>query len=104
MNKEEYYNTIKRFVYRKFNELEVIENNKRNRVYLRYKNGDSAQIMIDKNSGLLFYYKGFGDKINKIFRLEQIDFEIILKKWVEDTFKIKVINIRYAHYRLVFAS
>ena len=92
MSKEEYYSKIKRFVYKRFNELEVIDRDNGNILYLRYKNEEYAQIKIDKNSGRVFYYKGFRDKINKIFRLEEIDFNILLKKWVEDTFQIKAIN------------
>jgi hypothetical protein len=92
MSKEQYYNKIKKFVYRKFEELELVERNNGNFLYLCYKNNEEAQIRINKKSGLVLYTKRFGDKINMIFRLEQIDFEILLSIWVEDTFKMKVIS------------
>ena len=94
MSKEEYYSKIKKWVYRKFEELELVERDNGNFLYLRHKNDEFVQIMIDKKSSLVYYYTKFRDKINKIVRLEQTDFEILLKRWVEDTFKIKVINIK----------
>ena len=93
MKKEEYYNKIKIFIYRKFEELEVVKRNNRNELYLRYKNGDSAQIMINKNSGWVYYFRRFRYKIDNMIRLEQDDFEILLSRWVEDTFQIKVNHI-----------
>ena len=92
MSKEEYYSKIKRFVYRRFDELEVVERNDGNTLYFHYDNEQYAQIRINKKLGWVFYSNRFRGKINKIFRLEQIDFEILLKSWVEDTFKIKVLN------------
>jgi hypothetical protein len=104
MSKEEYYSKIKRFVYKRFNELEVIDRNNGNFLYLGYKNKGYAEIVIDKNSGLVYYYTGFKDKINKMVPLKMRDFEILLDRWVEDTFKIKVINTlwysNYSWYRI----
>jgi len=37
MSKEKYYNKIKRFIYKRFNELELIERNNGEYLYLRYK-------------------------------------------------------------------
>jgi hypothetical protein len=95
MSKEEYYSKIKRFLYRKFEELELVERNNGNYLYLRYDNEEYAQIRIDKKSGRVFYSKRLRDKINKIFRLEEIDFKILLKSWVEDTFQIEVNHTEY---------
>ena len=92
MSKEEYYSKIKRFVYNRFNKLEVIERNDGNTLYLRYDNEQYAKIGIDKKLGWVLYSNRFRNNINKIFQLEEIDFEIFLKKWIEDTFQIKVIN------------
>ncbi len=38
MSKEEYYSKIKKIVYRKFDELEVVERNDGDDIYLHYKN------------------------------------------------------------------
>ena len=92
MSKEEYYSKIKKFVYRRFDELEVFESNDRDILYLCYKNGDSAQIKINKNSLKVYYSYRLSNKIYKTISLKETDFEILLKRWVEETFKIKVIN------------
>ena len=92
MNKEQYYNKIKKFVSRRFDELEVTERNKRNDLYLHYKNNEYAEILIKKKSGEVYYNHEFKYKFFKTIRLEKVDFEILLGKWVEDTFKMKVIN------------
>jgi len=44
MSKEEYYSKIKKIIYRKFDELEVVKRNRGNNLYLRYKNEEYAQI------------------------------------------------------------
>ena len=90
MSKEEYYSKIKRFVYRKFDELEVAKRNDGDDIYLHYKNNRYAEILIKKKSGEVYYYYEFSEKICKVIRLKKVDFEILLSKWVEDTFQIKV--------------
>ena len=92
MSKEQYYNKIKKFVYRRFDELEVVERNDGNTLYLRYKNNGHAEILIKKISGDVYYHYEFKDKFFKIIKLEKVDFEILLGRWVEDTFQMKVIN------------
>jgi len=91
MSKEQYYNKIKRYIYRKFDELEVI--NKGAYVYLRYKNDDYADILFRKELGYVYYYSGFKKKIINITRLETRDFEILLYRWIENTLQIKVNEI-----------
>ena len=104
MSKEEYYNKIKRFVYKRFNELEVVERDNGNFLYLRYKNKGYAEILIKKISGLVLYTKRLRDKINKIVPLEEIDFEILLSRWVEDTFQMKVNHTsELTEWRALFA-
>ena len=98
MSKEEYYNKIKRFIYKRFNELEVVERNDGNTLYLRYDNEEYAQIRINKKLGWISYSDRFRDKICKLIRLNQVDFEILLKSWAEETFQIKVINILISHF------
>ncbi len=93
MSKEKYYNKIKRFIYKRFNELELIERNNGEYLYLRYKNEEYAQIKINKKSGRVLYYFRFRNKICKTISLEKTDFEILLSKWVEDTFQMKVKTI-----------
>ena len=90
MSKEEYYSKIKRFVYKRFNELEVVERDNGNFLYLRYKNKGYAEILIKKISGEVYYDYEFKDKFFKIINLEKVDFEILLGRWVEDTFQMKV--------------
>ena len=92
MSKEQYYNKIKKFVYRRFDELEVVERNDGNTLYLRYKNNGHAEILIKKKSGEVYYNYEFRDKICKLIRLKKVDFETLLKSWAEDTFQIKVSN------------
>jgi hypothetical protein len=94
MSKEEYYSKIKKIIYRKFDELEVVKRNRGNNLYLRYKNEEYAQIRINKKSDFVYYSYTLSDKICKIFQLEKRDFEIILRAWIEDTFKIKQILIQ----------
>jgi hypothetical protein len=90
MSKEEYYSKIKRFVYKRFNELEVFESTDGKVLYFIYKNNEYAQIRINKKLGEVYYHYEFKDKICKLIRLKQVDFEILLSIWVEDTFQIKV--------------
>ena len=93
MNKEKFYTGIKNTMYRKFNELEEIEHNDDNYVYLRYKNDDYYQILIDKKMGEVYYYIGFRNNILKLISMEKLDFEVLLSRWVKDTFKMKVNDI-----------
>ena len=90
MSKEEYYSKIKRFVYKRFNELEVIERSNVNYLYLRYNNNKYAEIAINKKTNNVYYDHKFRGKICKTISLENTDFEILLCKWVEDTFQMKV--------------
>ena len=90
MSKEEYYSKIKRFVYKRFNELKVAKRNDGDDIYLHYKNKRYAEILIKKISGEVYYDYEFKDKICKLIRLKKADFEIILKRWVEDAFQMKV--------------
>lgn len=90
MDNEQYYNRIKRFVYGKFDELEVIELSEGNDLYLRYKDQEHAEIRIIKKVGIVYYSYKFSDKLKKYIRLERSDFVILLKRWVEETFQIKV--------------
>ena len=93
MSKELYYNKIKVFIYRKFEELEVVERNNGNYLYLRYKNNKYAEIAIKKTSCNVYYNHKFRDKICMTISLEKTDFEILLGKWIDDTFQMKVNNI-----------
>ena len=90
MSKEEYYSKIKKFVYRRFEELEVVKSNDGNNIYLHYKNEEYAQILAEKKSGELIYHYSFANKIIKPIPMAMHDFEILLKRWVEETFKMKV--------------
>ena len=91
MSKEEYYSKIKRFVYRKFDELEVTERNDYDTLVLH--NEDYYEILIEKKSGFVYYSYRLSNKIYKTIRLEETDFEILLKSWVEETFQVKVKHI-----------
>ena len=102
MSKEQYYNKIKRFVYNRFNELEVIERDNGNILYFRYDNEEYAQIRINKKLGWISYSDRFRDKICKLIRLKKVDFEILLSKWVEDTFQMKVKTIDVTDVLLYF--
>ena len=103
MNKEKFYTGIKNTLYRKFNKLDVVERNDCDTLYLGYKNDEYAEIVIDKKSGEVYYYydeyDGFASKIYDIIRLGLPDFEVILGRWIEDTFKIKVEHIGIDYYR-----
>jgi hypothetical protein len=93
MSKDRLYKGIKNIIYREIDSLQVSERNDGIYVYLHYKNPDRAQIVIEKNSGWVFYYYRFKDKIFKKIPLENRDFEILLEQWVEDKFQIKVTGI-----------
>ena len=90
MSKEEYYSKIKRFIYKRFNELEVFESTDGKKILLHYKNNDYANILIKKKSGEVYYNYEFRDKICKLIRLKNVDFEILLKGWIENTFQMQV--------------
>ena len=90
MDKEEYYNKIKDWVYGKFDNLDVTEHNVSNVIYLRYKNDNDIQIRIYKNTSTVNYYFGFKNKIAKVIRLNDADFEILLGRWIEDVFNVNV--------------
>jgi hypothetical protein len=101
MSKEEYYSKIKRFVYRKFNELEVVERNLGDALFLRYNNEPYAQIRINIKSGNVYYYRNFRNKFIKVIHMENSDFEILLGKWIEETFQIKVSDIIPQKYTII---
>ena len=90
MSKEEYYSKIKRFVYRKFEELKVRKRNDGNDIYLNYNDAKYDQIIVNKNSGYVYYYSEYKNKICYMIGVNQVDFEILLKYWIEDTFKMEV--------------
>ena len=90
MRKEEYYNIIKKYIYRKFDVLEVVERNDGNTLYLRYKNNKYAEIIINKKFGEVYYHSEYKKKICYMIGVNQVDFEILLKSWVEETFQMKV--------------
>jgi hypothetical protein len=90
MSKEEYYNKIKKLIYRKFDELEVFKSTNGKKIYLHYKNSEYANILINKKSGEVYYHYNFRDKFFYTIRLENADFQIFLKGWIENTFQIKV--------------
>lgn len=94
MDKEQYYNSIKNLLYKKFDELKLYDNPNGLVSYLHYDRDDYAQIRIFKHTGRVFYYHGFAKKLFKFIRLEYEDFEIILGRWVEEKFKIHVKSIR----------
>lgn len=96
MNKEKFYTGIKNTMYRKFNELEVVKSNDGNYIYLKYKNDGYAQVVIYKELGLVNYYCGFIGKFFKLFPMTRPDFEVLLSRWVKDTFKIKMKNASIA--------
>jgi len=93
MNKEKFYTGIKNTMYRKFNKLEMVERNDGNTLYLRYKNDEYAEIIINKKFGEVYYYSEYKKKICYMIGVNQVDFEVLLGRWIEDTFKIKVEHI-----------
>lgn len=96
MNKEKFYSGIKKTMYRKFNELDVVVSNDGNYIYLRYKNDEHAQVVIYREFGLVNYYCGFIEKFFKLFPMKRLDFEVLLSRWIKDTFKIKMKNANIA--------
>ena len=97
MDKEKSYKPIKRWIYRKFNELEVSEDHFTNIIYLHYKNDENAQVLIGKNLGKVFYHDKFRKKLYMYVPLEEKDFQILLKDWIEDTYHAKVDYISHIH-------
>ena len=95
MNKdEEYYNKIKAFVYRKFDKLTIKKNVYNTSImYLYYEKNAYYEIMIEKNTGKVIYYYGLENNINKIIPITRVDFQILLEKWINDKFQIKVSSI-----------
>jgi len=99
MNKEKLYGGIKKTMYRKFNKLEMVERNDGDTLYLGYKNDEYAEIVIDKKSGEVYYHFEYKNKICNMIGVNQVDFEVLLGRWIEDTFKIKVEHIGIDYYR-----
>lgn len=97
MNKDKFYVVIKNTIHRKFNELEVVERNETHDLYLHYNNKEYAEIKVEKKSGKIFYHYKFRDKLIKLIPMEHEDFEILLMRWIEDNFQIKVNNARQSY-------
>lgn len=89
MCKEKFYARIKHTIYRKFNELELVERNDGNDLHFRYKDEEYPEIRVEKKPGELYYYTKFKDKITKQIPMSEDDFEVILNRWAEDKFKMK---------------
>ena len=96
MNKEKFYTGIKNTMYRKFNELNVVISNDGNYIYLKYKNDGYAQVVIYKELGYVYCYSGIIEKFFKLFPMTRADFEVLLSRWVKDTFKVKIKNFSIA--------
>ena len=89
--KEEYYNKIKRVIYKRFDALDVED--LEHTLYLRKKGTKFTEITIYKNLGSVYYSFGLYNKIFIYTNLYQDDFEILLKMWLDDKFKIKVTKV-----------
>lgn len=89
MDRETFYIAIKKTIYRKFNELEVVERNDGDVLHFRYKDEEYPQIRVEKKPHELYYYEKFRNKITKLIPMSDREFEIILNKWAEDKFKMK---------------
>ena len=93
INKKD-YNRIKQCVFKKFDALEVTERINGHLLYLHYKSDEySAEMLIVKSQGSVYYTLPFKQKICKYIPLEQFDFEVILKEWAEHTFQMKVYDM-----------
>jgi len=103
MCKYKFYNAIKKIIHRKFNELEVVGRNNGNDLHLHYKYDNHAKILIKKKSGNVYYYYGFKSKIINMIPMEQRDFEVLLKRWVEDSHQMKVKAVYQAPKNFPFA-
>lgn len=90
MNKEKLYGGIKNILYRRFEKLKVVERDNGTVIYLRYNQGKHAEIVIKKRSCNVYYYYGFKSKLNKILPIEDTDFEVLLTRWIEERFQMKV--------------
>ena len=94
MNKEKYYNKIKAYVYRQFDKLKIKKSKFHNStIYLYYEKNIQYQIRIEKYTGEVRYDYNLEDNINKIIPIARIDFQILLAKWINDKFQIKVSSI-----------
>ena len=93
MKNEEYYNKLKGFFYKKFDELEVIYTGGGKILFLFNKETRLLEISIYTKSGEVYYAYRFSEKIRKYIPVESADFEIFLKMWVKDKFKITVNGI-----------
>ena len=91
MNNKQLYNGIKRWIYRKLNQLEVTERNDGKMLFLRQ--GSYIQIIIIKDAGEVICMSPLYDKIHKLTPLKEIDVKIFVKMWVEETFNIEVKHI-----------
>jgi hypothetical protein len=92
MYKEKYHNSIKKWVYSKFDELHVISNCEEN-LYFGYKNDSFFVIRIYKATGNVYYTHRLRDLVSKKLALNIIDFEILLRRWIESKCEIKINKI-----------
>ena len=92
MNREKFYSSIKKTLYRKFNVLEAseIKINRRKILYLHYNNNEYAEALIEITNGYVYYYHGFKENICKMIGLNQGDFEELFGRWIEHKYHIKV--------------
>ena len=84
------YNAIKRWIYRKLDELEPIEMLQPNTIFLGYKNDNKTQLKIAKTSGFVLYSRYFLNEIRKYISIKRDDFEIFLRCWVKDRYQMDV--------------
>lgn len=93
MCKKKFYAGIKRTIYRRFEKLEIVEQDNGNDIYLMYKNDGNIQVLIKKNYGNIYYYYGYKIKILRLIPMGQLEFELLLSRWVEERFEMKVNDI-----------
>ena len=88
MKNENYYNKIKRLIYKRFDALDVEDLGHKQCLF--NKESRRIEISIFKQPGEVYYRNKFSEKICKYFSVDRVDFEIFLKMWIKDKFKIKI--------------
>lgn len=92
MNNEKSYIQIRKWFYHKFDMLTFYATNEKINLY-DIEEDSVVRVYLINNEGEIFYYEDFMLDLVKIIPISISDFELFLTSWIEDKFKIKVINI-----------
>jgi len=93
MDKEKLYNIAGKWINNKFDTLVKEQDNEPSCITLCSCLNNKTIIRIYKSDGCVCYNVDYMKKIIKLFPMQIEDFELLLKKWVQYKFDIKVTEV-----------